>query len=354
MDDNISSLSRLRRLAADEPANWPPALTAPATFTALDSWSQVVQRTYGYTIHRLETEDETQVTGLLTMVHIKHPLFGSYLASAPFGSYGGFAFANREVRDQLLQEARVIASEVGAEYINIRWSGEQASDAPPVGWVQHAVYATYRLDLRSNPEELLPNYSSDHRNHIRKSLKKGFILKFGHLDLLDDAYAGLALSMHELGSPYHARAYLKHMAELLGDTLEFAVLYTPDGKIAGAGVFILHGRVATNLHANILRRYRSDYAGEFLYWKVIERYCLRGFQVFDLGRSLAGSGNETFKMKWKPRRDELAYWYALKPGAELPALNQKNPTFALAIATWKRLPAFLVRWIGPYLIRGLA
>jgi hypothetical protein len=125
-------------------------------------------------------------------------------------------------------------------------------------------------------------------------------------------------------------------------------------KLAGAGVFILEGDVATNLHANILRRFRSDYAGEFLYWSLIERYCQKGFKVFDLGRSLIGSGNESFKMKWKPHRQLLAYWYALMPGHALPDLNQKSPKFQLAIWMWKRLPSFAVRLLGPFLIKGLA
>ena len=85
-----------------------------------------------------------------------------------------------------------------------------------------------------------------------------------------------------------------------------------------------------------------------------ESYCQKGFQIFDIGRSLIGSGNETFKLKWKPRKEILAYWYALKPGAEIPALNQKIPRFALAINTWKHLPAFITRPIGPFLICGLA
>jgi hypothetical protein len=38
----------------------------------------------------------------------------------------------------------------------------------------------------------------------------------------------------------------------------------------------------------------------------------------------------------------------------MPALNQKNPKFQLAIAVWKRLPAFIVRPLGPYIVRGLA
>ncbi len=200
----------------------------------------------------------------------------------------------------------------------------------------------------------MSTYSSDHRNHIRKSLRKGFSIKFGHLDLLDHAYEALARSMHELGSPYHNKAYLRMMAESLGDALEFAVVYGPQGELAGAGAFILQGDMVTNLHANILHRFRSDYAGEFLYWSVIERYCSKGLKVFDLGRSLIGSGNEVFKMKWKPRKKMLAYWYALMPGHQLPELNQKNPKFQFAIQVWKRLPAFAVRLLGPSLIKGLA
>ena len=353
---------RLRRLAADEPANWPDSLTQPATFTVLDSWSDVVRRIYKYPVYRVETEVESVVTGILALTHIRHPLLGNYLTTSPFGSYGGFAYSSSDTRNLLLDEARRLADELHVEYVNLRFDAEALGDGfqtslpmtMPSAWIQNPIYATYLLDLLPDTEKVLNTLSSDHRNHIRKSLKKGFTVKFGHLDLLDDAYEALARSMHELGSPYHSKTYLRTMAENLGDTLEFAVLYAPDGKLAGAGVFIAHGSVVTNLHANILRRYRSDYAGEFLYWKIVERYCQKGFQVFDLGRSLIGSGNETFKMKWRPRKRPLEYWYALRSDAEMPHMNQKSPRFRFAIWTWKRLPAFIVRPLGPFLIRGFA
>ena len=185
-------------------------------------------------------------------------------------------------------------------------------------------------------------------------MRKGFSIEFGQLELLDIAYEALSRSMHELGSPYHSKDYLRAMAESLGEALEFTVVYGPTDDLAGAGVFILQDDLVTNLHANILRRFRSDYAGEFLYWSALERYSRQGLKTFDLGRSLIGSGNETFKMKWRPRRQSLAYWYALMPGRSLPALNQKNPKFQLAISLWKRMPAFVVRWLGPSLIKGLA
>ena len=190
--------------------------------------------------------------------------------------------------------------------------------------------------------------------HIRKSLKKGFTVKFGGMELLDDTYEGLAKSMHELGSPYHDKSYLRGIVSSLGGNVELAALYDVRGKLVGAGIFILSGVTATNLNANILRQVRSDYAGEFLYWSAITRYAQKGFTTFDMGRSLIGSGNEVFKMKWNPQKQVLAYWYYLRKIQDVPGLNQKNPKFRFAIWAWQRMPAFIVRLVGPALIRGLA
>ena len=346
------SSSFIRMLQANEPIELPETLVRSTGFVGLDSWTNFVNKVYSFPIYRMVSEKKDEIDGWLALVHVRHPIFGNYLTTSPFGSYGGFACSSISSRDALLEKAHSLAKNLGVDYVNVRF--ESGEETPPQGWIQHPIYATYLADLIPDPENLMHLYSSDHRNHIRKSLKKGFLIRFGQLDLLDDVYEGLARSMHELGSPYHSKSYLRGMAEWLGDTLEFAAVYNARGDIAGAGVFIFQNDVLTNLHVNILQKYRSDYAGEFLYWSVIERYSRRGFKVFDLGRSLIGSGNETFKMKWKPRRQLLAYWYALMPGHTLPELNQKNPKFQMAIWMWKRIPSFVVRALGPYLIKGLA
>ena len=342
---------QVRILQEDERLVLPESIACSAGFTGLDPWLSFVHKTYNFPIHRVVSRVRNEIDGWLALVRVKHLIFGDYLTTSPFGSYGGFAYSSVATRDALLETARSLGSDLGVEYVNVRFDAEAE---PPAGWTQHPVYATYLVDLITDPHELMTGYSSDHRNHIRKSFKKRFTIKFGYLDLLDDVYEALAQSMHELGSPYHSKGYLRAMAEALGLMLEFAVMYDPLGELVGAGVFILEGEKATNLHANILRRFRSEYAGEFLYWMALERYCRRGFKIFDLGRSMIGSGNESFKMKWRPRKKMLAYWYALMPGHHLPELNQKNPKFQLAIQVWKRLPAFAVRPLGPFLIKGLA
>ena len=329
-----------------------PAFEKKLSFIGLDSWSNFVNDVYKYKVYRLRAEDGAATIGALGLVEINHPIFGHYLTTAPFGSYGGFAYETHETRDALLDEARRIAKEAKAEYVSIRF--DETGSTPPEAWSQVPSYYTFLVELPADSDELLKKFSSDHRNHVRKSLKKGHTIRFGHLDLLDDAYEAIARSMHELGSPYHSKKYLQKMGEFLGNTLEFAVVYNAKGKITGGGVFIRQGDTIFNLHANILRHGRSSYAGEFLYWSVIERSIQNGLKTFDLGRSLVGSGNEVFKMKWATRKELLAYWFWIAPGYELPSLNQKNPKFQFAIAAWKRLPAFIIRPLGPFLIRGLA
>lgn len=328
-----------------------PSLEPKLSYIGLDSWMNFINDIYGHPVYRFVALDGDRPLGALSLLEVNHPVFGHYLATAPFGNYGGFAYENQNVRDLLLDEARRLAEELKAEYVSLRF--DDTASPPADDWVEHPVYSTYLIDLTATPDDLLKRLSSDHRNHIRKSLKKGFSIRFGHLDLLDDIYQALAISMHELGSPYHSKKYLRKMAEYLGDTLEFAVTYDAKGKITGGGVFIYQGKTIFNLHANVLRFARSSYAGEFLYWSVIEHAMQKGCATFDLGRSLIGSGNDIFKSKWTPEKKPLAYWYWLAPGHELPTLNQKNPKFQFAIAIWKLLPSFIVRPLGPYIIRGL-
>jgi FemAB-related protein (PEP-CTERM system-associated) len=343
---------RTRKLERDQPAVWDEAPLSCATFTALDPWSKLVRQTYGYEIHRFEAAGLDEVEGILALTHVRHPIFGSYLTTSPFGSYGGFAFTSSEARDNLLDQARRLSDELRVDYCVLRFLDD--GDAPSSPWVQHPIYSTYFIDLPKDVEELWGRFGSQHRKHTRQALRKGFQIQFGQLELLDDAYEALARSMHELGSPYHSKQYLQRMAELLGHDLEFAVVRDAIGTLAGAAVLVCHGVTASNLHANILRGFRTEYAGEFLYWSLLEHYCQKGMMVCDMGRSLNGSGNETYKMKWHPRKAPLAYWYYLPKGGAVPELNQKGAKFQLAIRVWKKLPSFVVRTLGPHLIRGIA
>ncbi len=188
-----------------------PSLENKLSYSGIDSWVNFVHEIYDYKIHRFAVIEDSQPLGALSLVEVKHPVFGHYLVTAPFGSYGGFAFESHAARDLLLDEVSRLAEEIKVEYAAIRF--EEGESEPPENWIQQPSYYTYLIDLSPTPDEILKTFSSDHRNHVRKSTKKGFTIRFGQLELLDDIYEAMAQSMHELGSPYHTKTYLQKMRQ---------------------------------------------------------------------------------------------------------------------------------------------
>ena len=144
---------QIRKLPPDSPLRAPESLSFPATFTALDSWTGLVQEIYGYETYRFEAVQSNEVTGILALTRVQHPLFGNYLATSPFGSFGGFAFASSEARDGLLNEAQKLADDLKVEYAVVRFIEDR--NAPPSSWMQNPIYSTYLIDLPSNPEDLM-------------------------------------------------------------------------------------------------------------------------------------------------------------------------------------------------------
>src|SRR5688572_9912966 len=190
------SSSSVHLLPENESVELPETLARSAGFVGLDSWLNFIRQVYKFPVYRIASQTNRKIDGWLALVHVRHPIFGNYLTTSPFGSYGGFSYSSITARDALLEKAWAFAMDLEVEHVNVRF--EAGEETPPEGWIQHPVYATYRVDLIPNPEQLLSAYGSDHRNHIRKSLKKDFSIKFGHLDLLHNVYEALSRSMHEL------------------------------------------------------------------------------------------------------------------------------------------------------------
>jgi hypothetical protein len=91
-----------------------------------------------------------------------------------------------------------------------------------------------------------------------------------------------------------------------------------------------------------------------MYWRILDFAVATGYQIFDFGRCSADAGTYRFKQQWGAISVPLNWDYLLEgDGAELPQLNPNNPKFRLLIATWKRLPVWLSRLIGPMVVKYL-
>ena len=147
----------IRRLSHEEQVPLSTDLSQAVGFTGLDAWMKFVHAFYGFPLYRLVAQTGDEITGWLALVRVKHPAFGDYLVTSPFGSYGGFAYSSVAARDGLLDQAQALAKQLGVEHVNVRF--DAGGETPPAGWVGHPIYATYRVDLAPDPNTLLSAYS---------------------------------------------------------------------------------------------------------------------------------------------------------------------------------------------------
>jgi hypothetical protein len=86
-------------LQANEQILLPESIACSATFTGLDPWLNFVREMYGFPVYRILSRQNDRIDGWLALVRVKHPIFGQYLTTAPFGSYGGFVYASAASRN---------------------------------------------------------------------------------------------------------------------------------------------------------------------------------------------------------------------------------------------------------------
>jgi serine/alanine adding enzyme len=338
---------------ADETA-WQNYLSKKEHLTFVDDtrWDQFVRRHYQLRQFRAVSYSQRKIDGGISLTMANHPVFGKYLVTAPFASFGGFSFDNSESMSRLINFTEQMVEDENAKYAVIRHMDNTQN--VPSGWTANNIYATYIVDLDSDPDEIFRNsIKKNARRDVNKAIREGLTIQFGAEELLNPFWDVITRSMQELGSPYHSRMYLKNLLDIWGDDALLGIVYTKDNVPAGCCLLMCCDDKANLLHANLLSEFRSMCTGDFLYWSAIEECCKRGYSQLDLGRSLIGSGNENFKMKWKPSVHPLHYWYYLKDGDTVPNLNQSNPKYKLPRLIWSKLPLSVQRRLGPYLISGI-
>ena len=340
---------RVIQIGPGEDAGRWDAYTAPrtATVTDLSAWRRVVWDAYGLRSSFLAASEGERFVGCLGLFEVRHPVFGHYLATAPFGNDGGFHFDDEGARDALLAEAKALADRLEVDYLLIRTRGLELD-----GFEVDRHYRTAVIDLAGGADAVWKNVlRAKTRNQIRRGGNEGFSVEAGR-DQLAPFYEVFHEHMRDLGSPAHGMRFYEAIVKHLGDRAEFSVVRDGRRPVAGALLFWTNG-TAMNLHTVALRKYNRRCPNYLIYWKLIEAACERGCTRFDMGRSELDSPNLAFKMNWGPEPLTLCYNYYLRKLKEIPYVDPRNPRYRIPIAIWRWLPLPVTKILGPRLITGL-
>jgi serine/alanine adding enzyme len=313
-------------------------------------WRPLVTRVFGHDAPYLVSRGtDGALNGILPLVHIRSRLFGSYVVSLPYFTYGGPLGGDAEVRD-LMQAAGALAQERGARHVEFRCTAPVAGLAPGQ---ERLDKVSMHLQLAPDQEKMWSKVSSQRRSQVRKGEKAGLQLHRGGLELLDDFYPVFARNMRDLGTPVYSRSFFAAMlSDFPQESLIVSVRY--EGKPVAAAFLLQHPDRSMEVPwVSALREYNHLFVNTFLYWELLRCAIERGCTVFDFGRSTRDSGTFQFKKQWGAEPVQLHWNYWLAPGRALPGLTTSNPRFALAIAAWKRLPMLLANTLGPHLVKDL-
>jgi FemAB-related protein (PEP-CTERM system-associated) len=346
--------------ADPDPGRWNAFVARNQRATAYHriEWKGVVERAFRHETRYLTAETDIGVVGILPLVLFRSRLFGRFAVSMPFANYGGVVADSEQAAAALLAAAVDLARKDGAEYLELRHTGQLF---PRLQAKRHKVGMT--VALQASPDDQWQAIDRKLRNQVRKAEKSGLTVVSGGEELLARFYGVFARNMRDLGTPvYSIRWFQEILRTFPASSRIFAV---SSGEQTVAASFMLwkpaglqkrppSGATIEVPWASALREFNPLCPNVFLYWHMMRFAIESGFSRFDLGRCTPGEGTFHFKKQWGAEPQELVWEYWTADGGRLPDLSPKNPKFARAIAVWQRLPVGLTKVLGPPIVRHIA
>jgi FemAB-related protein (PEP-CTERM system-associated) len=309
-------------------------------------WRDVYRDCYGHEAPYLEARRGGVLVGVLPLVRVRSLLFGHYLVSSPYVSYGG-PVGDAEAERALSAAAARLAR--GAKLVELRSRGPIATDLVPVTRkitvVRDLVAGDWPATFKA--------FDSKVRSQVRRAEREGLAVRFGR-ELVGDYHRVFAEHMRDLGSPAHGAGFFARLADALGERAWIGVAYLGTVPVAG-GFAIENGTEVEISWASALRRYQKIAPNMALYGAFLQRAAERGFAAFNFGRCTPGSGTHKFKRQWGGR-DEPLTWYQWRQGGDGGADAPPNPdqgAYGAAVRVWQRLPLALTTPLGARLVGGI-
>ena len=321
--------------------------TAPDSLYHRWVWREIIEETFGHQAYYLAAIEDGKFCGILPLFSMRSRLFGNFLVSIPFFTYGGILADTEEAGEALLARAAGLGREIGARHIELRQGDEH-----PMSWKGTCPKVTMEIPLPATADEYWKKLSSGMRNKIRQGQKHKLRAEWGGREALPTFYKIFAANMRNLGTPVYSERFFENQIRRLPDRIRILCLW--DGERPVAASFVTaHQQTLELPWSASLPESRKKYSQVLMYWTIIQTAIEDRFEKLDLGRCTPGSGNYEFKRHWNPVERPLHWYYWLAANTQVPHLRPDNPKFRLATKLWKRLPLAVANELGPRLVRSI-
>jgi FemAB-related protein (PEP-CTERM system-associated) len=289
-----------------------------------------------------------RIAGLLPLVEQSSLLFGRFLVSVPFFTYGGTLAQDGGVALALARRAAELGRQRRASHVELR----HAAPLEALGLPERLDKVSMILPLPQSEEALAQQIGRKMRWQIRRADGANPQIVSGGAELLPEFYNVFAVGMHNLGTPVYPRVFFEVVCRALQGFVSVVVVRL-DGTAHAAAILVRHGPRTEVPWAITTPAGREASVNKRMYWEMLRIAMQSGAEAFDFGRSSVGSGTYQFKLQWGAKPRQLHWHYWLSSGNKLPRLNYGNPKYAMAAAVWRRMPLWCANILGPRLARHL-
>jgi FemAB-related protein (PEP-CTERM system-associated) len=337
-------------VAPAAPADWDEYVRSHPAGTAYHR-SEVVN--VGASAFKLRTyfvsaRSASRLVGVLPLAEQSSLVFGRYLISVPFFTYGGLLADNPSVAKLLAKRAAELARERKAGHVELR----QSSSVPGLELAERLDKVSLVLGLPDSEQKLADNLGSKLRSQIKRAEREQPEICWGNAELIPEFYGVFAESMHKLGTPVYPRRFFDLVCAALGNDCRVLVVRA-GGRVAAGAIIVRHNDTIEVPWAAATDAAKRGALNMRMYWEMLREAVGSGASAFDFGRSSVDSGTYRFKRQWGAQPRQLHWYYWLPAGAPIPTLNHTNPKYALAATLWRRMPLWCANLLGPRISRNL-
>ena len=323
----------------------------------LSGWKGAVERSFGPNTNYLLAVDSAsfgepatrpdgeEIVGIFPLFYTKNVLFGRYMVSVPFATYGGILADGDDIQQALYEQGVAITKGMALEYLELRNERSQLKGLPTKD-----LYYVFKKEISSDNDKNLLAIPRKARRMVRKGIKEKLDARFGNVELLDEFYELFAFSYRSLGTPVFPKIFLRKLLRQYGSDSSILIIYKDVQPLSGVLSFYFKDQVIP-YYSGSYPESRNFAANDYMYWALMSDAADKGYRIFDFGRSKKDTGSYHFKRHWGFEPLPLPYQYYLNKIEEIPNISPTNPKYQRLIELWKKLPLWATKIIGPRIVK---
>ena len=309
-------------------------------------WKELIHKVFGHECYFFYASSNEQVVGVLPLVRLNSKLFGDFMVSMPYFNSGGAIANDLLIEQKLMSAANDLAEKIGTGHIEYR------DDITRNSLPARTEKVNMILSLPDTEVGLWNTFPSKLRAQIRRAQREETRINTGGSEYLTDFYTVFAQNMRDLGTPVYGKTLFNKILQTFTEGSRIITVHH-GGRPVAAAFLLGHKDTLEIPWASTIKDVNHLSINMLLYWEVLKFAIKNKYLYFDFGRSTKDSGTFRFKQQWGAKPKQLYWHYWLSDNVEMPRLNPGNPKFALAINVWRRLPVFITKLIGPFIVKNL-